>query len=90
MDLEINDMNKNIIDDLLQYGERVTLEYKNAFPQILVQDIKDLPLPKVSDEQLVFIVKRVDKILAAKKEYPQADTKELEKEIDKFVYELVG
>jgi hypothetical protein len=90
MDLEINDMNKNIIDDLLQYGERVTLEYKNALPQILVQDIKDLPLPKVSDEQLVFIVKRVDKILAAKKEYPQADTKELEKEIDKFVYELMG
>jgi type I restriction-modification system DNA methylase subunit len=61
---------------------------KGAFPKILVQDIKDFPLPTVSDKQRNLIVNLVDKILAAKKDDPQADTREWEEEIDKKVYHL--
>jgi hypothetical protein len=61
---------------------------KGAFPKILVQDIKDFPLPTVSDKQRNLIVNLVDKILAAKKDDQQADTREWEEEIDKKVYHL--
>jgi len=47
-----------------------------------------LPIPICENEQPFITL--VDKILEAKKENPQADTKELESEIDKMVYELYG
>ena len=63
---------------------------KGAFPKILVQDIKDFPLPVVTESQKQTIIELVDKILSAKKDNPQANTGELENEIDKHVYHLYG
>lgn len=63
---------------------------KGAFPKILVQDIKDFPLPTVSDEQRELIVNLVDRILSTKKANPQMDTREMEQQIDLLVYHLYG
>ena len=63
---------------------------KGAFPKILVQDIKDFPLPAVTESQKQTITELVDKVLSAKKDNPQANTGELENEIDKQVYHLYG
>ena len=63
---------------------------KGAFPKILVQDIKDFPLPAVTESSKQIIIELVDKILSAKKDNPQANTGAWETEIDKLVYELYG
>jgi type II restriction/modification system DNA methylase subunit YeeA len=58
--------------------------YKKAF-------LENLPIPPITKEN-EGIVKQiemlVDKILEVKKENPQADTSELEREIDNLVYRL--
>lgn len=61
---------------------------KGAFPKILVQDIKDFPLPAVTEFSKQIIIELVDKVLSAKKDNPQANTGDLENEIDKQVYHL--
>jgi hypothetical protein len=53
-----------------------------------VSFLKGIPIPDVSREQQVPIIKFVDLILAAKKHDPQADTTALEREIDGLVYQL--
>lgn len=52
--------------------------------------IRNIPIPYVSQEQQIPIIELVDKILAAKKENPAADTIAWEQEIDRLVYELYG
>ena len=49
-----------------------------------------MPVPTNYNEQQLPFIPLVDKILAAKKENPQADTSTWEKEIDVLVYELYG
>ncbi len=51
-------------------------------------DAKELPIPDVSPEQQIPITEHVDQILDAKHTDPEADTSDLENEIDKLVYEL--
>ncbi|MBR3411643.1 MAG: N-6 DNA methylase [Bacteroidales bacterium] len=63
---------------------------KGAFPKILVQDIKEFPLPAVTESQKQTIIELVDKVLSAKKDNPQANTGAWETELDKLVYELYG
>ena len=63
---------------------------KGAFPKILVQDIKDFPLPCVSEEQKASITNLVNCILSLKSENTDADTSALENEIDQKVYHLYG
>ena len=63
---------------------------KGAFPKILVQDIKEFPLPAVTESQKQTIIELVDKVLSAKKDNPQANTGAWESEIDRLVYELYG
>ena len=63
---------------------------KGAFPKILVQDIKDFPLPSVTESQKRTLIELVDKVLSAKRDNPQANTGAWEAEIDKLVYELYG
>ena len=60
---------------------------KGAFPKILVYDIKNFPLPNITDNNIEIIV---NQILALKQDNPEADTTTLEKEIDSMVYELYG
>ncbi len=47
-------------------------------------------LPVIDTEDKEPFIDLVDKILEAKKQNPQADTKELEKQIDEMIYELYG
>lgn len=63
---------------------------KGAFPKILVQDIKDFPLPCITEEQKVSITKLVNRILSLKSQNTDADTSALEDEIDLLVYHLYG
>ena len=52
--------------------------------------INSLPIPTATPSQQQPIIALVEKILAAKKQNPQADTTAQEAEIDKLVYELYG
>jgi len=52
--------------------------------------LKDMPIPRANAAQERLVTDLVKKILAAKKRDSQADTTELEQEIDHFVYELYG
>ena len=63
---------------------------KGAFPKILVQDIKEFPIPVVSESEQLTISIKVDEILAEKKSDPSADTSALESEIDEKVFDLYG
>ncbi|MBI2281053.1 MAG: Eco57I restriction-modification methylase domain-containing protein [Bacteroidetes bacterium] len=59
---------------------------KGAFPKILVEDIKTFPLPTVSSNQQLNIIKLSDKIISLKQQ--GKDSIEQEKKIDELVYKL--
>lgn len=63
---------------------------KGAFPKILVQDIKDFPLPKIKDDDKNKIETLVSRILNTKREDSNTDTSIEEQEIDCLVYHLYG
>jgi phosphoribosyl-ATP pyrophosphohydrolase len=52
--------------------------------------VSQLAIAKPSAVQRRAIEEQVEKILAAKKKYPAADTSQLEREIDEIVYKLYG
>jgi hypothetical protein len=52
--------------------------------------INNFPLPKITESDQESFINLVDQILKKKKENPQADTGELEREIDEMVYRLYG
>jgi hypothetical protein len=63
-------------------GELVgKIRYKKAF-------LENVPIPKPSIKEEANIEILVDQILALKKANPQADTSQLEEEIDELVYQL--
>ncbi len=61
---------------------------KGAFPKILIEDIKNFPIPKIDKSNQDKLTNLVDQILTLKKENPKADTSDLENEIDELVYQL--
>nr|WP_262885242.1 TaqI-like C-terminal specificity domain-containing protein [Chryseobacterium sp. 8AT] len=61
---------------------------KGAFPKILVEDIKNFPIPIVSKEIEQQIIHIINEIIKDKKLTSSSDTSELENEIDKLVYDL--
>ena len=63
---------------------------KGAFPKILVQDIKDFPLPPLNEDIKIRLESLVSEILEAKNNDSNADTTSLEQEIDLIVYKLYG
>ena len=63
---------------------------KNAFPKVLLQDLREFPLQAIPPKSQSLFITIVDKILAAKKENPQANTSAWEKDIDELVYRLYG
>lgn len=63
---------------------------KGAFPKILVQDIKDFPLPLINDDIKIRLESLVSEILEAKNNDSNADTTSLELKIDLLVYKLYG
>ena len=52
--------------------------------------VERLPIPKISAEEHSPFIALVDEIITAKSADPQADTSELEEEIDWLVYDLYG
>lgn len=63
---------------------------KGAFPKILVQDIKEYPLPKVNSDERKILMRLVDDVTTIKKGKSIADTSALENQIDYLVYHLYG
>ena len=63
---------------------------RGLFPQFKINELASFPIPSATAAQQKPIIDFVDQILAAKKNNPQADTSELECEIDKKVYQLYG
>lgn len=63
---------------------------QKIFPRASVKMLRSIPIPYTSDKIEYTIILIVDRILAAKKENPQADTSALEAEIDQLVYQLYG
>lgn len=59
---------------------------KGSFPKILVEDIKNFPIPQISVNQQSALKIKVNSILKAE----GADTVKLEREIDDMVYRLYG
>ena len=53
-------------------------------------DAKELPIPDIIPDQQTEVIEIVNKILAAKAADPNADTSNLEDEIDRLVYGLYG
>ena len=61
---------------------------KGAFPKILVQDIKDFPLPFISDDIKGLLYEKIAYILSVKQVNPLANTMIEEQDIDLIVYKL--
>lgn len=61
---------------------------KQSFKRILLENIKRLPYPVISEETERSIAEKVDSILEKKNKEHSSDTSSLEYEIDKVVYQL--
>jgi predicted RNA methylase len=73
--------------------------FKGAFPKLLVKDLLNIPLPKISDEQHNHMVSLVERMLSLHKQSPrtpqekemiQREIESTDKAIDALVYELYG
>lgn len=72
------------------YRKKFQINPEDTFPQILIRDINQFPIPKLTSNFEKESNSCINKILNAKKQNPEADTTELESEIDRLVYELYG
>jgi len=76
---------------LLNYfHDSLRVKATDLHPQILVGNLKKLPIMLAEEEQQQPVVALVKKILAAKRADPAANTSALEREIDERVYRLYG
>jgi hypothetical protein len=72
------------------YYRQISQEQGRVLAEVKPQRIRALPIADVSQSKQTPIVELVDRILAAKKRNPEADTSALEREIDQLVYRLYG
>ena len=72
------------------YYREISQEKGRVLAEVKPQRIRSLPISMGTPQQREYIAKLVDRILAAKRENPVADTSELEKQIDQLVYKLYG
>ena len=82
-----------INSELLSFWLRInynSLKMSGGYINIGVNEISSIPIPNTTISQQQPIIALVDKILAAKKSDPQADTSAWEAEIDFLVYKLYG
>ena len=63
---------------------------KGAFPKILVQDLKEFPLPVLDKPIETKLTALAEEINREKRNNPVADTSNLENQIDLLVYKLYG
>ncbi|MDD3405334.1 MAG: Eco57I restriction-modification methylase domain-containing protein [Paludibacteraceae bacterium] len=82
-------LNAKITNFWFEYYYNTTKVSGNYFDLNGLQ-IKSIPIPTATPTQQQPIIALVEKILAAKKQNPQAETSAAEAEIDRLVYELYG
>ncbi|MEX0720295.1 MAG: hypothetical protein WD059_06480, partial [Balneolaceae bacterium] len=78
-------------DSLTNNWTLLTLsEFDDLFPKVKIGEFKKFPIiiPSIKEQENIGQI--VSKILTTKKENPEADTGNLEAEIDQLVYELYG
>jgi len=73
---------------LTYYFQNELITNPEAYPYIQHYDLEKIPIILTPNQDSIITL--VEKILSAKQENPQTNTTELEKEIDKKVYELYG
>ncbi len=73
-----------------QYASVLLTNLRGGDYHIYPEHIRNIPIPSATANQQQSIIALVDKILAAKKADPQADTGAWEAEIDFLVYKLYG
>ena len=70
------------------YVKEKIVTNEQAYPQILLTDIKELPIPDIKLPDQKIFISLVDKILDAKRTNSKYDVSELERQIDELVYDL--
>ena len=73
-----------------RYGLMLLNAVRGGDFHILPEHLRSIPIPSATSAQQAPIVALVDRIMAAKKKDSNADTSELESEIDQLVYKLYG
>lgn len=73
-----------------KYASVLLTNLRGGDYHIYPEHIRNIPIPSATPDQQKPIIDLVDKILAAKKANPQADTIKEEAEIDRLVYTLYG
>ncbi|MGK7961133.1 TaqI-like C-terminal specificity domain-containing protein [Crocosphaera sp.] len=68
----------------------ICTDLQNGYLQAFIENISQIPIPKATNKQDVAITEIVNKIINITNNNPDADVSNLEKEIDKIVYELYG
>ncbi|MDA8214287.1 MAG: N-6 DNA methylase [Nitrospiraceae bacterium] len=69
------------------FHKKFQIASEDTFPQIMISDILEFPIPEVSTDKQVPIIERVEKILA---DPDSPNVPRLEREIDEMVYKLYG
>ena len=78
-----------INSSLLQFYYQVRFKAEtDLFPKIRIAQAKLLPIPLASEAKQAEVIKLVDEIIATKKKNPQADTSDIESQINILVYLL--
>jgi len=72
------------------FRNKFQISAADIFPQIMIRDIQQLPIPDVSPEEQAPIVSLVDQILTARKADPKADISEWEAQVEERVRGLYG
>ena len=72
------------------FRKRFQISDEDTFPQIMIRDILQFPIPNVHQSEQVKVNGLVDEILKAKRKNIDADTSEAEQQIDTLIYSLYG
>ena len=76
---------------LLRYiYQELAQEKGKTLAQVKVKTVNELPICSLDEDQQADVEILVDQILDAKDANPDADTSDLEREIDQLVYDLYG
>lgn len=78
-----------LASDLIDFYYRSTSSsYRGGYLRFIYQYLETIPIVEPDDETRLKLEKNVQRILDSKNQNPEADTTELEAEIDQLVYEL--
>ncbi|WP_330202920.1 DUF7149 domain-containing protein [Cyanobacterium sp. DS4] len=78
-------INSQLLD---YYHYMMNPEKGEALAEVKKENLEKLPIKIISEEEEKPFIEIVEKILEKKRENPEADTKELERNIDEMVYKL--